>query len=138
MRFPCRVLKAGDVTPGKYVLCPLNDERLIRVSGKEVWVSIHQHPTVGLRTLDSNRWYWGVVLRAICEETGNDPESVHWGLKREAVRVGVLDPEYISIGDQLIEAEPTTVTDSETFSRYVTWVVDWARTKLDVHIEDGQ
>jgi hypothetical protein len=130
------VLKAGDIREDKLVLCPLDDARLLRASGKEVWTSIHQHPTVGLRTLDSNRWYWGVVLRAICEETGNDPESVHWGLKREAVRVGVLDPEYISIGDQLIEAEPTTVTDSETFSRYVAWVVDWARNKLDVHIED--
>lgn len=138
MRFPCRVLKAGDIRADKLVLCPLDDARLLRVSGKEVWGEYHLHPTVGLRTLDSNRWYWGVVLRAICEETGNDPESVHWGLKREAVRVGVLEPEYITIGDQLIEAEPTTVTDSETFSRYVQWVVDFARTKLDVHIEDGQ
>jgi hypothetical protein len=136
MRFSCRVLKAGEIRGDKLVLCPLDDARLLRVSGKEVWAEMHQHPTVGLRTLDSNRWYWGVVLRAICLETGNDPESVHWGLKREAVRVGVLDPEYISIGDQLIEAEPTTVTDSETFSRYVAWVVDWARTKLDIHIED--
>jgi len=110
--------------------------RTHRYVGRDVWLSIHEQPTVGLRTLDSNRWYWGVVLRAICEETGNDPESVHWGLKREAVRVGVLEPEYITIGDQLIEAEPTTVTDSETFSRYVAWVVDFARTKLDVHIED--
>jgi hypothetical protein len=78
-----------------------------------------------------------VAYRAICDATGNDPESVHWGLKREAVRVGILPPEYITIGDQLIEAEPTTVTDSETFSRYVAWVVDWARTKLGVHVEES-
>ena len=137
MRFPCRVLRAGEVTPGKLVLCPLNDERLLRASGKEVWAEMHQHPSPGLRSQDSNRFLWGVVYKAICEETGNDPETVHWGLKREAVRVGVLEPEYITIGDQLIEAEPTTVTDSETFSRYVAWVVDWARTKLDVHVEDS-
>jgi hypothetical protein len=129
MRFLAHVMPDG-------MLRPVDKGRTHRYVGRDVWLSIHEQPTVGLRTLDSNRWYWGVVLRAICEETGNDPESVHWGLKREAVRVGVLEPEYITIGDQLIEAEPTTVTDSETFSRYVAWVVDFARTKLDVHIED--
>ena len=118
-------------------LRPVDPERLKRLAGHDVWFSVHEHPTVGLRSLDSNRYYWGVVLRAICEETGNDPESCHYGLKREAVRVGVLEPEYLSIGDQLIEAEPTTVTDSETFSRYVAWVVDWARTKLGVHVEEA-
>ena len=117
-------------------LRPVDPERLKRLAGHDVWFSVHEQPSVGLRSADSNRYLWGVVYRAICEETGNDPESVHYGLKREAVRLGVLAPEYISIGDQLIEAEPTTVTDSETFSRYVAWVVDWARTKLDVHIED--
>ena len=119
-------------------LRPVDPERLKRLAGHDVWFSVHEQPSVGLRSADSNRYLWGVVYRAICEETGNDPESVHLGLKREAVRLGVLAPEYITIGDQLIEAEPTTVTDSETFSRYVQWVCDWARTKLDVHIEDGQ
>ena len=117
-------------------IVPAHPEQVYRWRGKDAWFEAHGAPAVGLRSPDSNRYLWGVVYRAICEETGNDPESVHWGLKREAVRVGVLEPEYITIGDQLIEAEPTTVTDSETFSRYVAWVVDWARTKLDVHIED--
>jgi hypothetical protein len=129
MRFLAHVLPDGTIRP-------VDRERTHRYIGRDIWVSIHQQPAAGLRSLDSNRYYWGVCIRAICEETGNDPESVHYGLKREAVRLGVLAPEYISIGDQLIEAEPTTVTDSETFSRYVAWVVDWARTKLDVHIED--
>ena len=118
-------------------LRPVDPERLRRLAGHDVWFSVYENPSPGIRSNDQNRYYWGVVLRAICEETGNDPESCHYGLKREAVRVGVLEPEYLSIGDQLVEAEPTTVTDSETFSRYVAWVVDWARTKLDIHIEDG-
>lgn len=118
-------------------ICPKNRERFLRRAGKDVFVDVHDQPAPGLRSLDANRFYFGVVIKAICAETGNDPLSVHWGLKREAVRLGVLAPEYISIGDQLIEAEPTTVTDSETFSRYVSWVIDWARTKLDIHIEEG-
>lgn len=118
-------------------IIPRNRERFLRRAGKDVWIEVHTQPGVGLRSADSNRYLWGVVYRAICEETGNDPESVHWGLKREAVRVGVLTPEYITLGDQLIEAEPTTVTDSETFSRYVSWVVDFAREKLGVHVEEA-
>jgi hypothetical protein len=90
------------------------------------------------RSSEANRFYWGVVVRAICEETGSDPESAHYGLKREAVRLGVLDPQYILLGGEMLETEPSTVTDVEAFSRYVSWVVDWARTKLGVHIEDGQ
>jgi hypothetical protein len=129
-RFLAHVLPDGSIRP-------VDPERTHRYVGRDIWVSIHEQPSVGLRSLDANRWYWGIALRAICEETGNDPESVHWGLKREAVRLGILAPEYICLGDQLIEAEPTTVTDSETFSRYVAWVVDWARTKLDVHIEES-
>lgn len=118
-------------------IIPRNRERFLRRAGKDVWIEVHERPGVGLRSADSNRYLWGVVYRAICEETGNDPESVHWGLKREAVRVGVLTPEYITLGDQLVEAEPTTVTDSETFSRYVSWVIDFARTKLGVHVEEA-
>ena len=129
-RFLAHVLPDGTIRP-------VDRERLHRYVGRDVWVEVHKEPTPGIRSNDQNRYYWGVVLRAICEETGNDPESCHYGLKREAVRVGVLEPEYLSIGDQLVEAEPTTVSDSVTFSRYVAWVVDWARTKLDIHIEEG-
>jgi hypothetical protein len=137
-RFPCRAFRAGDVKEDKYVLCPLDDGRLRRMSGKDLWVSVHNQPTPGVRSTEANRFYWGVVVRAICEETGSDPESAHYGLKREAVRLGVLDPQYILLGGEMLETEPSTVTDVEAFSRYVSWVVDFARTKLGIHIEDGQ
>ena len=131
MRFLAHVLPDGTIRP-------VDRDRLHRYVGRDVWVSIHQQPAPGLRSQDSNRFYWGACVRAICEATGSDPESCHYGLKREAVRLGVLDPEFILLGNEMLETEPTTVTDSETFSRYVAWVCDWARTKLDVHIEDGQ
>lgn len=129
-RFLAHVLPDGTIRP-------VDRERLHRYVGRDIWVEIHKHPTPGLRSNDQNRYYWGVVIRAICEATGNDPASAHYGLKAEAVRVGVLEPEFISVGDQLLPADPTTVVDSETFGRYVSWVVDWARTKLDVHVEES-
>ena len=128
-RFLCHVLPDGTIRP-------VDRARTHRYVGRDCWVSIHQEPSPGVRSTDQNRYYWGVCVRAICEATGSDPESCHYGLKREAVRLGVLDPQYILLGGEMLETEPTTVTDSEAFSRYVQWVVDWARTKLDVHIED--
>ena len=118
-------------------LRPVDPERLKRLAGHDVWFSVYENPSHGIRSNDQNRYYWGVVIRAICEETGNDPASAHYGLKAEAVRVGVLEPEYITVGDQLLPAEPTTVVDSEAFSRYVEWVIDFARTKLGVHVEEA-
>jgi hypothetical protein len=128
VRFPCRVLRAGEVTPGKLVLCPLNDERLIRASGKEVWAEMHQHPSPGLRSDSARNYQWGVVYAEIANETGNDPKSLHYGLKREAVRVGVLPPEYILAGTTLLEAEPTTKQESEVFWHYIHWIREGAET----------
>jgi len=115
-------------------IIPAHPERVARYAGKDVWVSIHDQPSVGLRSSDANRYLWGVCYRAIAEDTGNDPESIHYGLKREACRVGVLEPEYIALGDNLIEADPTTKTDSDTFQKYVTWVQDYAFHKLGILI----
>ena len=129
-RFLAHVLPDGTIRP-------VDPERLHRYVGRDVWVEVHKEPTPGLRSNDQNRFYWAACIRAICEATGNDPESAHYGLKREALRLGILSPEYITVGDQLLEAEPTTVTDSETFSRYVSWVIDFARTKLGVHVEEA-
>ena len=129
-RFLAHVLENGTIRP-------VDPERLHRYVGRDIWVEVHKEPTPGIRSNDQNRYYWGVVIRAICEATGNDPASAHYGLKAEAVRVGVLEPEYITVGDQLLPAEPTTVVDSEAFSRYVEWVIDFARTKLGVHVEEA-
>lgn len=130
MRFLAHVDEQGRI-------CPAFPERMRRYVNRDVWISTHEGPSPGMRSSDQNRFYWGGIISAICQETGNDPESVHFGLKREAVRLGVLDPEFITIGDQLIEAEPTTRVDSETFSRYLQWVLDWAREKLGLHIEES-
>lgn len=129
MRFLAHVTLDGTILP-------VDPERVKSHMGQDVSIEIHRVAVPGIRSSKANRYYWGVVVRAICEETGSDPESCHDGLKREACRLGVLDPSYILLGSELLEVEPTTVSDVEAFNRYVNWVVDWARTKLDVHIED--
>lgn len=102
-------------------LLPLYPERTKRYAGREVWLSLHEKPAFQ-RGSGANRYLWGVVYAELASATGNDPETIHWGLKREAVRVGVLEPQYILMGSTLLEGEPTTVTEDETFWKYTNWV----------------
>lgn len=88
-------------------------------------MSVHERPATQ-RGQGANRYLWGVVYATLAAETGNDPETIHIGLKREAVRVGVLEPQYILMGSTLLEGEPTTVTEDETFWRYTNWVRELA------------
>ena len=104
-------------------IVPVHPERLSRYKpGREVWVSVHDKPALVQRSAASNNYLWGIVYGEIARATGNDPDDIHYGLKREAVRRGILDPTYVTLGDLLIEGEPTTVTDSETFHNYVQWI----------------
>jgi hypothetical protein len=114
-RFPCR----GDAE-GRLV--PMHPERTMRYRDKEVWISLHLKPTLVKRSDAGNKYLWGVVYATIARETGNDPEAVHYGLKRLAVEQGVLEPTYILLGDLPIEDEPTTVVESDVFWAYVAWI----------------
>jgi hypothetical protein len=114
-RFPARVDDQGRIVP-------VHAQRTLRRAGREVWVSIHDKPTIGTRSSAANSYLWAGVYGKIAEETGNDPDSIHYGLKREALKRGILDPQFIALGDRLIEDDPTTVTDPDTFSRYVDWI----------------
>jgi hypothetical protein len=105
-------------------IVPAHPERTLRRAGLEVWVSIHEKPlgAIGLRSDRANAYLWAGVYGEISRRTGNDPDSIHYGLKRKALEVGILEPQYIALGDKLIEDEPTTRTDSDTFTRYVEWI----------------
>lgn len=93
-----------------------------RGRGDVFWVEIHDRAATGLRSNESNAYLWGVVYAAVAAATGNDPRSVHYGLKREAVKVGILEAQYVPLGNRLIEDEPTTRVDTDEFWRYVNWI----------------
>ena len=114
-RFPVTIDEQGR-------LCPKHPERFLRHRGRERWVSLHEQPAICQRSDAANRYLWKVVYGSIALETGNSVDDIHYGLKREALRRGILEPEYITLGDLLIEAKPTTRTDVDTFSRYVDWI----------------
>jgi hypothetical protein len=106
-------------------LIPAIPERLARYRGREVWVSLHEKPAFQ-RGTGANRYLWGVVYGMLAAETGNDPETIHVGLKRLAVQKGILEPQYILMGSTLLEGEPTTVTEDEQFWKYTHFVRELA------------
>ena len=114
-RFPAVVDREGRIVP-------LHSERTMRHREKQVWVSIHERPASETRSNGANRYLWGVLYAELAAATGNDPETIHLGLKREAVRVGVLEPQYILMGSTLLESEPTTVAEDTVFWGYVSWI----------------
>ena len=116
-RFPATVDSEGR-------LVPVHPERTRRYSGKgQVWVSLHERPW-SLRSDKSNRFLWSAIYGPIAEATGSDPDTCHEGLKREAVRLGILDPQYVLIGTKLFEGDPTTKQEQEDFSSYVRWIIE--------------
>lgn len=121
-RFLCRV------TDDLHIVPVYAGERLARWRGKECWAEVHRDPAPQVRSSQANRYLWGVVYALIANETGNDPETIHQALKREAVRVGVLEPNYVLMGDKLFEDEPTTKADQEQFSAYVRWIKEGCAT----------
>lgn len=109
-------------------ITPQHAEQVYRWRGRDVWMEAHKNPSPVIRGTGSNAYLWAVVYRAVCEETGNDPDSLHYGLKREAVRVGILPPEFTVAGTALLEAEPTTKQEDKVFWRYVNWIREGAET----------
>lgn len=121
-------------------IVPDNRERTLRFRGQRVFYELHRQAAAHVRSNPSNRLLWGVIYNAIAIETGNDPETIHFACKREAVRVGVLKPTYILLGDKLHESEPTTVVEQEQFDKYIKWLVEGCQSGsllgVRIHLED--
>jgi hypothetical protein len=108
------------------MLRPVDKERTHRYVGRDVWLELHETAAVGIRSDSARGYQWAVVYAEIAHQTGNDPDSIHYGLKREAVRVGILPAEFIVVGSTLLDAEPTTKQESDLFWRYIGWIREGA------------
>jgi hypothetical protein len=128
MRYLCHVIDDA--------LVPERADWLNRWRGRDVWVEVHKLPSPVIRSGQSNRKLWA-MYNEICAETGNDPDTVHRALKSEAVRLGVLEPCYALIGDQLVPDEATTVVEQESFSRYMDFVRKWSFDKLNLILSES-
>jgi hypothetical protein len=98
--------------------------------GKAVEVKFAR-PTTS-RSQRQNRFYWGVVLTAIAESTGNSTEDIH-----VVLRDRLLPRKFITLGSKEVEVRKTT-TDltTEEFTLYLEAVRAWAATELGITMPD--
>lgn len=85
------------------------------------------------RTIDQNRFYWGVVLTGIAEHTGHTPEEIH-----EVLKDLFLPRRFITLGGHEVSTQKTTTDLSVTeFAHYLEQVTAWAAQELGIAFPDA-
>ena len=84
-----------------------------------------------LRSNQANKYYWGVVVKALSDLTGYTPEEMHDILKHK------FNLQTALIGDELMEFGGSTASMNNTkFTNYIEQIRIWANTDLNCHIPD--
>lgn len=102
-------------------------KRLEKFASKdiELWIG----PRGYLRSLNQNRYYWGVIIEMISDETGHTPDEIHAFVK------GMFLKKWITFKEKEIEiTRSTTELDKAEFEDYAEKVRRWATTELNMNI----
>jgi hypothetical protein len=108
---------------------------LKRMRDGEVLVSVSRKRAS--RSLQQNRWYWGVIVEILADHTGYSPDEIHEILKAKFI------PKRLAISDQNGEIKgefviggTTTKLDKVAFGEFCESVRQWAADDLGVVIPD--
>lgn len=120
---------------------------LAQHDGKVVSLTVKRHAET--RSQRQNRWYWGVILPAIAEETGEDRDSLHEVFKRmflpdvlneppDAARLTIVHPQTGAVlaGGEDPAWWTTTRLDTGQFGEYLERVRQWSAYYLGLDIPD--
>jgi hypothetical protein len=84
----------------------------------------------GNRSGQQNKYYWGVVIKTLSDETGFTPEEMHEVLKRKFLKYCKALPN----GEQVEVTESTTDLDTKEFEDFMENVRRFAIQELDILI----
>jgi hypothetical protein len=89
------------------------------------------------RSLEQNRYYFGVVLRTIAEHTGHTVDDLHEFFKAHCLpkHLAICDGNGVLQGD-LVVGGSTRQLDKVQFGEYVESIRQFAAERLDVTIPD--
>lgn len=82
-----------------------------------------------IRSMPQNKYYWGVVIPYICEETGMDKDQVHYALREKFLSKR-------DINTSLLIVKSTTELTIEQFRWYIDSIQRWAAEFLHINIPD--
>lgn len=94
-------------------------------------VIVHVEIYRARRTLQANRYYFGVVLKAISDHTGYDVEELHEYFKQ------TYNPHQITIGhDETVVGGSTRTLTTQQFHDYLDKIRRFASTELGITFPD--
>ena len=120
----------GTINKGKLIL-EAPQRYLVHLSGLEgKRVELILRKRKSQRSLQQNKYYWGVVVEILASHCGYDPDEMH-----EALKV-----KFLSEGQDektgLIKVRSTTKMTTDEFIKYTDKVIRWAAQDLGVFIPD--
>jgi hypothetical protein len=109
----------------------LSAHRLIDMVKDSVAWQVEISPYVKARTDAQNRYYHGVALRMICDETGHDLDEMKAYLMGE--RFGWIE---VEVRGELIRrpARTTSQLNTQEFGLLIDWTQSWAAKELGLYI----
>lgn len=96
--------------------------------GKTVIMSVRRHRKN--RSLEQNRYYWGVVIKLLADGFGYETEEMHDALKFQFLRVPA-EP-----GRPLETVRSTASLTTVEFMDYIAAIQRWAATEFCIFIPD--
>lgn len=100
---------------------------LTQLEGKEVQIKIEKRRSI--RSLQQNKYYWGVVVELIAEDLGYTPQEAH-----DALRL-----EFLKVQDgKLPTVKSTTTLDKEEFVEYIEKIKVYAAQELNISIPNPE
>lgn len=103
-------------------------EYLRSLEGNQVEVIVRKARSQ--RSLQQNRYYWGVIVQMLGDHCGYTSEEMH-----EALKEKFLGYER-SEETELLKIRSTAVLSPDEFVQYTNRIVMWAAQKLSVYIPD--
>jgi hypothetical protein len=123
---------SGEIRDGRAHVSDSNRERFDSYikhefkNGDRIWISVGRLSDKKIRSIESNNYYWGVVVHMLSQETGYEKDEMH-----EALKLKFLQWEPL-------EGIPTTVSttklSSDQFAEYIERIKRWAAIDLGVYI----
>lgn len=121
----------GVMTDGKFrpdnVKMFLDETRAL--NGKRVAVIFRKFREYKQRSLEENNYYWGVIVKMLADETGNDPETIH-----EVIKYKFLVKEFELKGRKFTGAASTAGLSTIEFEDLCSRIRMWASAELSIYL----
>lgn len=125
----------GTVKDGKFV--PENPEYFRNIfqnfEGKRITMTINRFKKP--RSDEQSNYYWGVIVKMISEETGEEKDAVHESLKA----LFLTEVRYVRVNKRLVKftkVKGTSALDTIEFNEYQEHCRKWAAEFLGINIPD--